>query len=351
MGKKLFLFIRNHRVLAVLLVVVGLACTLYPRFNRQDPPFIQPLVGTGRGEVQIDMKHYLNLVGYFRGTQALETVAPPFAYRPLVPYLASRLPWDPLLSFNLVNVAAISLTLPVIFFMFGRMGFAFEYRIIGCLLYAVSFPVFYYGPSGYLDATAMLIIFLIVMSRIVEWDFLLPLWGVAGGLTKETVVMVFPFLLAHMWIQPRQKVSGYVWLALGMLAYAGAVHGARVAFGSGLPFAWNPEGVFIAKNLVRVKTYVSFVLAFGLPGWFASKYLFKVLRKDVDRTLVPWMIGMASGLALFGYSFVSAYADGRFVWTAYPFMIGLSLQYFRNRMNSGVEGEPVFDDRMAKAGQ
>ncbi len=149
MEKSLFVFLRNHRVLAVLLVAIGLACTLYPRFNRQDPSFIQPLVGTGRGEVQIDMKHYLNLVGYFRGTQALESVAPPFAYRPLV----------------------------------------------------------------------------------------------------------------------------------------------------------------------------------------------------------PWMIGMASGLALFGYSFVSAYADGRFVWTAYPFMIGLSLQYFRNTMNSGVEGEPVFDDRMTKAGQ
>ncbi|MEI6167582.1 MAG: hypothetical protein WCS52_10330 [bacterium] len=324
-------FFKLHKTLAVTLVVMSLPLVLYPRFNRQDVQLIQPLIGTRAGEVQIDMKCYLNFVNYFRGQLPLESVTPPFSYRPLVPYLASRLPFDPFLSFNLVNVLALCLTPPVIFFMFRKMGFAFEYGIAACLLYTLSFPVFYYGPSGYIDATAMLIMFLMISSRVYEQDYWLPLWCGIGGLTKETVIVVFPYLLVDMLVRQRPIRSNLAFWGLGLAAYLGAVCWARTAFGAGVPFVWKPAGVFLGQNLYRLKTYISFMLAFGLPGIFATWYIIRHFRTRFDRNAIPLIVGMFSGLSLFGYSFLSAYADGRFVWTAYPFMIGLSLYYFKGK--------------------
>jgi len=320
--------------MAVLIVVLSLPLILYPRFNRQDIGLIQPLVGTPRGDVQIDMKYYLKFTQYFKGQQSLESIAPPFSYRPLVPYLASRLPFNSFLSFNLVNVLAVCLTTLALFFMYRRMGFAFEYGILGSLLSTLSFPVMYYGPSGYVDATAVLVLVLIVMTRVYEKDYLLPFLCFIGGVTKETVIVVFPFLLVDICLGRNKRRSGFVFWIVGLMAYFTAVYWARITFGSGDQFVWMPGGAFLAKNLCRAKTYISFILAFGLPGLFASLYILKHSWKRHARSAIPLMVGMLSGLALFGYSLLSAYADGRFVWTAYPFMVGLSLHYFKTRAES-----------------
>ena len=322
-------FFRNHRTLAVLLVVLSLPVVLYPRFNRQDIKLIQPLVGTRPGEVQIDMRCYLNFVEYFRGRQPLESVSPPFSYRPLVPFLAARLPFDPFLSFNLVNVMAICLTPLILFLSVRRMGFPFEHGILGCLLYTCSFPVMYYGPSGYVDATAMLVLSLMVMVRLYEKDYWLPLLFLLGGVARETVIVAVPFLVVDLWIKQRRRLSGFVCLSAGLIAYLVAIGWARYTFGTGGRFVWTPGGVFLAQNLFRAKAYISFMLAFGIPGALASLFLVRYFRKDEDRLAIPLIVGMGSGLTLFVYSFLAAYADGRFIWTAYPFMIGLTLYYLK----------------------
>lgn len=322
-------FFRDHRAVAVLIVVLSLPLVLAPRFNRQDLGIVQPLIGTPKGEVQIDMRNYLNLTRYFRGELSLDSVAAPFAYRPLVPFLAARLPFDPFLSFNLVNVAAIGITPLIVFLTVRRLGFPFEYGILGGLLYLWSFPVMYYGPSGYVDATAMLILFLMVMARAYQKDAWLPLLGIMGGLAKETVVVVFPFLVADLWRRRRKRSSGSIYLILTLFSYWGAIHWVRARCGVDSQFVWLPDTVFLSQNLYRIKAYASPLLAFGIPGWLALSYLIKHFRMDRDRMAIPMVVGMFSGLALFAYSFLAAYSDGRFVWTAYPFMIVLALCHIR----------------------
>src|SRR5437016_9425341 len=148
----------THRTLSVLLVLANLALVLYPRFNRHELAIIRPLVGLHEGEVSCDVQAYMNFTEYFRHSMPLDSTSIPYSYRPMVPYLASLLPLDPLLGIISINILSVLIAAISIYFILKKDGASFGAAIAGCLLWVISFPVFYYTSSGNIDAAVVCVI-------------------------------------------------------------------------------------------------------------------------------------------------------------------------------------------------
>jgi hypothetical protein len=90
---------------------------------------------------------------------------------------------------------------------------------------------------------------------------------------------------------------------------------------------WEVSMQSLQSNLSRPRAFLAIALSFGLPGLLAV--WLTVARKQVlwrrAAVTVPLLAGLATSLALTAYAVLSAYADGRFIWTSYPFTIPLGM--------------------------
>ena len=329
----IFEYLSKNHLIAILILIISIPIVLFPRFNRNDISIIRPFVGTAEGELSPDMQEYNKFTEYFRGHEALTSIDPPYSYRPLVPFLASILPFDAFLSFNLVNIGAICLSIIIFWLALKKLNFNFEYRIVGVLLSLVSFPVLYYGPSGYIDAFSVMILYLIFYLRVSGKDNLIPIFMIMGAVVKETVIIIVPFLLVDIYFRTdkRERLVKYLYVCTGVFLYLVTTYFVRKEYGTGNQYLWVPEGSAFWNNIIRPKTYLSFLLAFGIPGILSLIYLIKYFKYKIDTEKYSLIIGTLCGLGLFCYAVISAYSDGRFVWTAYPFMIPLALYYFKSK--------------------
>jgi hypothetical protein len=293
----------------------------------------------------------MHFVEYFRGETALDSCHAPFSFRPLVPFTASLLSFKPMTSINIVNSFSIILAVIFIWFTLKKLGFAFEYRIIGGLLFTISFPTLYYSTTGYIDATATMFLFAIVFTRVKGADWALIPLMILAALTKETSIVLFPFLLLHLYLSSQKGEAKFrlriffdmlrlpeskenrrsyylIWLSLP-LYFAAVIYARKTfgGFGDGSGFVWFPNSENLADNVYRAKTYISFIISLGFPGLLAGLYILKNLKSEKNIIIFAFTIAISFSLLLWVYSYFSAYADGRFIWTAYPFMIPLAVRY------------------------
>ncbi len=340
----------THRKLSLVVVLAAACVVLYPRFNRNDIAIIRPFVGLKPGEVSPDIQNYMNFADYFKHTMPLNSVSIPYSYRPLVPFLASLMPTDSLLGLIIVNIFSLLLSVISIFFILKKLEYPYGFRIAGCLLYIISFPVLYYVSSGYLDSTALLIIFLVVLATVYKKYLALPAIFLIGALVKEAIIVALPFMLLYFY-QQRKAEKRYTmkFLIVGGLSvalYLASYYYARSTFGTASNYIWSPGISSIVQNIGRPKTYLSFILSFGVAGFFAALQFFSDFRKFSEGgknsiivflkqyAYAPYLAGILASLLLCGYAFLAAYADGRFIWTAYPFMIPLAVKYFHQRYST-----------------
>ncbi|OGU56448.1 MAG: hypothetical protein A2X64_03285 [Ignavibacteria bacterium GWF2_33_9] len=353
MNKVLNFFDRNHAI-AWIILAISIPAILYPRFNMQDIAIVRPFVGVHNGELTIDQQNYLHFVQYFRGEVPLDSVHAPYSFRPLIPFTASLMPFsDAMTSINLVNTFSVMLTVLLIILTLKKLGYSFGIRICGALLYVISFPTLYYSTTGHIDATSTMFLFAIIWARISGEDIWLILFFILAALAKETSIILFPFLFLHLYFHnnpsarftfsslfkclkiPAQKENRNIYFIfwIAFILYFVTTIIARKAFGmfgDGSDYVWFPSAEHLADNIFRSKTYISLIISFGFPGLFALLYISKkhIVKKAVFNAFI---IGMCTSLLMWVYSYFSAWADGRFIWTAYPFMIPLAAEYFRKR--------------------
>lgn len=351
--KTLLDFFKNNKIIAILILLVSIPIVLYPRFDMQDISLVKPFVGVPKGELTPDQRNYLHFVEYFRGEMPLDSCHAPYSFRPLVPFTASLLPFKPMTSINIVNTFSVILTVIFIFLTLKRLHFDFELRIVGCLLYVISFPTFYYSTTGHIDATATMLLFAIVLARISERDWALMPLMILAALAKETSLILFPFLLLHLYLSkipshlsmnigsffkmlklPKDKNSrlSYIYIWSSLILYLGSIYAARLLFGTfgdGSYYFWYPTLEHLADNIFRFKTYFSLLISFGFPGLLSLLYLLKMKNRWTEPLFASFMIGIIVSLLLWFYSYISAYADGRFIWTAYPFMVPVAIRYLQ----------------------
>src|SRR5712671_3852371 len=313
-----------------LLVAVLLAVAL-PRFDLHDPGAIRKLTAGAtatRYGLPLDVEGYIRLGEYFRGETPADSLIPPYCYRLLVPFAASALPWRVQTSINVLDVLALLLTLVLLDRLLLGLGFDTRARTIGGLLFAVSFPTFYYGAIGFVDPVVLLIetamILAVFRGRTIAFTVLL----VAGVLVKETTAaMAF---LPGAWAWARHRAAGPDARRVAALAAVAAATALAVRTLAPFPergWLWLPSLGSLADNLSRPRAILSLVFTLGLPAACAT---IAVVGERAKRRLSPehlrfLLAGSGLTILLYIYSLFSAYADGRVIWAAYPFLIPISV--------------------------
>ncbi len=325
--KKILSYFAANRIVSVLILVSALALMIYPRFNRNDIPLVQAFSGLGKGEFSIDQKNYMLFAEYFRGNAQLSEVAVPYSYRPLAPFLVAAFPFPTGLSFTIFNIIVLIISSVIVFLVLRKLLFAFGYAVTGSLLFIVAFPLLYYSCMGNIDPMSIMFIAAIVLCRLYKKDFLLPLLFFFAALAKETTIIAFGYLAMYALTERENRRTYLFYLALSFVTYIAAVYYARVTFGTSSGYSWLPAIKTIMENLPRPKTYLSFIISFGFPGVLTLFYLFRNYKNDLWEHKKPLLMGFLGAMALWGYSFIAAYSDGRFVWAAYPFMVPLAVRY------------------------
>lgn len=311
--------IRNQLLLGLLVLLVCM-----PRFDRNDA-LISGVTG-GETLLDNDSAHYVSMVDIFRGDEPLLQPDAPFTYRPLVPYIASFIPLPSLTAINVLNV--ISLWAAAL--LLGRLLMMQGMGIVGTnvllIAFAFSFPVFYYGAIGYIDPVIIGMLSAGCYAIEKRQDWLLVLLVFMGVFVKEAIVLLLPVFLVSGWMQRRGLLPLVGWLLLMVVAYMVAGRLARSMSLDPIEYNWSFSLSRFNSNTERVRTWLSFLLTLGIPGFLSLLAVFVTLYQkqwDVLLRMAPWLVGCAGSVALFAYSLLVAYSDGRFIWPATVFAIPL----------------------------
>lgn len=307
--------------------MLGVVLVAAPRFNRQDA-----MVGQwtgGKDGANLDSAEYEQLVRFIRHEVPKEGLEAPFCYRPIVPLIASVLPLQPNTSMNVVNAALLLLSLLILHNILSLPGVQPWKRLLGDGLFVFSFPLFYYGTIGGVDPGALFILTIglwaILQDRPVATLAIIAI----GVLVKETSVLLIPVWLTRLLLQgkPLRHVVSY-----GACA-ATSVILASWAIRTAAPestYVWVPSLKRLIFNSTRSRSWVSMLLSFGAPGVLCLLALArsKPWRETDERTFLwPLAMGFAGALGLTALAWMTAHADGRFMWLSYPFTIPLAMKY------------------------
>ncbi|HRR43122.1 MAG TPA: hypothetical protein P5224_01130 [Mesotoga sp.] len=249
--------------LTVLLVLICL-----PRFDRRDLGLIGGLTTDGKAATEqlYDASYYVEYLELFRGIPA-KTLKAPFSYRPLVPFLGSLLPFKPMTSINIVNLAFLFIGLVFLHLTLLFVGVSTKLKFFGDLLYVVSFPVFYYGTIGLVDPAAIGLLFLCLFLVLREKLILLVLALGLGIFAKETVVIIVPFFFGYLLLFKRISLASSLSKSIILAVYVFGLMLLIRAISPGTgEYLWKLSADKIAFNLSRPRTYLSIILSFGFLG-------------------------------------------------------------------------------------
>jgi hypothetical protein len=274
-----------------------------------------------------DVRQYTSMVQRFRGETPLQTPEAPFAYRVAIPYLASFVPAPVLTALDLVNLAVLVICVLLMDMLLLHQGMARHERLIGMAMFAVSFPVFYYGATGRIDSGGLALTLLICAAHAAGKPLLL--WGAIffAPFAKETTVVAIVLCISMELLERRERA---VWKSIFMIAvFAAGSVAIRMLVHSPTSHPWVPSIKDTISNLERPRAYISSILAFGVPGVLAVLYCVRVQFKDWSVFVQASALSVLACAGIWVFSFASAYTDGRFVWIAYPFLIPLALLSLR----------------------
>lgn len=316
----------GRRRLAFVAVALSVLAAGALHFNKGD--LARALSGSPRPAdlLSIDEAQYVGMVERFRGqVPGLELWAP-FTYRPLAPWLAAKLPFEPLTALNLVNVLSL---LGATWFVWRTLRL-FEpapgWQLAGTLAFVWSFPFCYYGTTGLVDPPALLLLAAGLLLVLTERWWGVVAVGLAGGLVKESIVLLWPVALVQCALSRRREARAIAAVLLFPVALAlSSALGRALAPTRGDYTFW--KGLNLLDNLARPRLYLAAALSLGLQGLFAAAAL-PVLRRlgeEDRRRYLPLLAGALGSFALFGAALLTAHADGRFLWLGHPFLTPLAV--------------------------
>lgn len=307
------------------LLLLLMACLLTvavgaPRFAGWDPGVISRLTGVKDGVWHDDIC-YVYLTQYFRGETVEDpaNMRPPYAYRIAVPIVASAFrPLDERVAIALVNLLLLIAAIPALYVITGRLGFSETGRLLTTLFFPLSFPLFYYGTVGYVDAAAIAFIIFGWLAMLARRYVLLGIIVFAGALVKEVAGLLIPMAVAtRLWQQPKPNAGRA--LALGAVLFAvylAALFGVRAVFPFGEYEYPAPSLSVFLENVTRVRALAAVVLTL-LPllvglALFPAAGSVTLSAGRGDR--IAWYVGIALSAAFILYSASMAYLDGRMAW-------------------------------------
>ncbi|MFM2134330.1 MAG: hypothetical protein RL156_1611 [Bacteroidota bacterium] len=274
-----------------------------------------------------DVRQYISMVQSFRGEKPLQSPEAPFAYRWLMPYLASLIPLPAITALDVLNLAVLVICVLLTDMLLLHQGMARHERLIGMAMFTVSFPVFYYGATGRIDTGGLALTLLICAAHAARKPLLLWSAIFLAPFAKETTIVAIVMCISMELLEGRE---GARWQSIIMIAlFIAGTYVTRSFLQSGTTYLWIPSVKDTITNLLRPRAYISSILAFGVPGVLACMYFVNVKFNDWSVFVKASTLSVLACLGIWAFSFVSAYTDGRFVWIAYPFLIPLALLSLR----------------------
>lgn len=307
--------------IAILLILILMAVCI-PRFNRSET-FLNK-IGIDAGQTQEgrnDSVQYVLLLKHFRGEDILSETEMPFRRRILAPAIASVLPFDPMTSLNVLNIAALIISMWILWLILKTQRSNYWSRVLGCLMFAFSFPVFWYGAIGYIEPFLLCLVMAGVYFIITEKWLLVMIVVFLGTLTKLSVIVLFPPIVAALIITKAHREKWFTILTCSISALCLAYFLSRTIMLTEHGYDWiKHSGVFL-YNISRPRSVLSNILTFGIPG-FLSLFMLKNIDMKRDGIFISGLIGVL--LLTFAHFFTS-YADGRTIWLSYPFTIPMAV--------------------------
>ena len=293
-----------------------------------------------------DSTHYVELASYFAGDLAKEALQTPFAYRILVPFLASLGPKNTLdVNFAVINTLFTAAAF-VIFYFYLQQLLDDRFQInFGLLLLILAFPTVNYASGVMTDAAGffffVLATFLFLTKRYVTFTLALTV----GVLAREGILVLIITLLAYLLISYKQRPreEWQPWLILTCVPPILAYIGVRFFFSDLPSFFWHPTLRQFIFTVSRPVAWATFLLTL-LPPLLLIVLAYR--RQTVPTTELlanwsfhtkTWLVSLTiTGIALNIYSITSAALSGRFVWPFYVVLVPVAAAFFRN------DGSPFF---------
>ncbi len=177
----------------------------------------------------------------------------PFCWRIFVPFVASLLPFE--LSINFQVIAFISLVLTGYFnFLIGKIFFQSDIYGLGMMMayFSLNFATKYVIYDFWLpDAFAIFLITAAIYSIIIKNDFLFSVIILIGSFTKESVLFVIPLyysLNSQKFFDKRLFIKTVVYFVIALITVA-AIRISIPAFNNDLNYISKlPEQLFIVQR-------------------------------------------------------------------------------------------------------
>ena len=273
------------------LICLGLG---YPTLNRYDPRQSLP-----------DSASYCRLV-----TEGPSTVEGYFRFRVLEPYMVRPIyllakghvgSWDPVLfGFLIVNAFFVACTA----YLSSVMGYAHfgdrPMALVGTALYLLNFAVPNAQLAGLVDAGEGFFLMALVVSMFFERWWLLPILGILGALTKESLVPFSIVMAMTWWIllksSKASRPSSGFWLApMAIISMAIAEFVTITLLQSSilghLAWPWS----FAAGLNSHTSYFASFMLSLvDRSSWYILIWLLPLGLQRIRQFSRPWVWAAAA---------------------------------------------------------
>lgn len=267
-----------------------------------------------------DSVYYTDLVRYFQGDLARESLHTPFAFRWLVPWIAAWLPgMSPPFAIATCSVVATCAAYLMAVRLWTQLLCTQRQLHIAAALLVCSFPTLNYGSAVLTDAAGLLVLTAACLAMLRHRYVVLGLILVVGTGVRESTLLMLP-VMALCFAQTRRPG----WLpALGIISIctllaAGATRG---YFADLPPYFWTPTWGRTIANLSRPVSWATVTLTVAplLVLYFARR-----VKGPVPATLRIFVVSLALPcLLLFAYAVSSAFMSGRFLWPLYLALVPL----------------------------
>ena len=281
-----------------------------------------------------DSAYYIALTCYFKGQAGRDELVAPFAFRWVVPWLASWLPdTSPAMALALCSVIAFAGTALCLDRLLRTLNAPRAGANTGLLAFLLSFPALNYGGAVLTDSAGMLVLAAAVCALVERRFLLLGLVLGAGAGVRETTLLMLPGLVLYLALERDKK---------GLLAAGPIVLATLMA--TGMPrwclfelpaYGWQASWSRFTENLARPISWTTVsltlvpILLVALPGLLRWREQASIVRHFVLALGLP-------GLALLSFSTTSAFMSGRFAWPLY--LVLVPLVAFNRRVPQSASG-------------
>jgi len=150
-----------------------------------------------------------------------------------------------------------------------------------------------------------------------------------GVFLKEGIVVLIPVLFFYLYKLNKNLPDIIIPISLAIILYFASSILIRINAineSESYQLFWSPSIEMIKYNLNRPNSWLSIFAVLGIPMLIIIKN-FKRLSSLIEKNVfvLPLMSGVFVSVLMYCFAFTSTVADGRTLWTSYPFIIPLAV--------------------------